>query len=73
MKIGDFGTAYLIRNEAADSASRTSKHTDPIKDDVLQLVGTMQYAAPELVNPELRSARGMIQFSSDYCGNISFQ
>ena len=62
MKVGDFGTAYLIRNEVADSASRSSKYTDPTKDHVLQLVGTMQYAAPELVNPELRSARGTKQY-----------
>jgi len=58
MKVGDFGTAYLIRNETADSEKRISESSDPTKDDVLQLVGTMQYAAPELVNPELRSARG---------------
>lgn len=58
MKVGDFGTAYLIRNETADSERRTSKQADPTKDDVLQLVGTMQYAAPELVNPDLRSSRG---------------
>eukprot|EP00890_Picochlorum_soloecismus_P005201 jgi/Picsp_1/5682/NSC_03041-R1_protein kinase domain containing protein len=60
MKVGDFGTAYLIRNETADSERRTSKQADPTKDDVLQLVGTMQYAAPELVNPDLRSSRGNV-------------
>lgn len=49
MKVGDFGMACCIGGV----------ERGPSEDDILQLVGTVQYAAPELINPDLRSSSGM--------------
>ena len=50
MKIGDFGMACIV----APGQTRTEEFVKTTPDEVFELVGTLQYTAPELVNPSLR-------------------
>lgn len=58
MKVGDFGMACIVSSDPPDEYE---DHNTFVKNgkDVLELVGSMQYTAPELVNPELQSSKGM--------------
>ena len=51
MKIGDFGMACIV----APGQPSVEEFVKTTPDEVFELVGTMQYTAPELINRSLRS------------------
>jgi hypothetical protein len=52
MKIGDFGMSCIV----APGQNKTEEFLKTTPQEVFELVGTLQYTAPELVNPALRSS-----------------
>jgi hypothetical protein len=63
MKVGDFGMSCIVSNDPPDEYDDQNKFVKNGK-DVLELVGSMQYTAPELVNPELQSSKGTSPIST---------
>jgi hypothetical protein len=78
MKVGDFGMACIIcsDNDAKSQIQKSRMNEEFIKtaDDILELVGSIQYTAPELINPTLRAHGGMfacVQKKSRYINSYS--
>eukprot|EP00204_Picochlorum_oklahomense_P004969 CAMPEP_0118797844 /NCGR_PEP_ID=MMETSP1161-20130426/300_1 /TAXON_ID=249345 /ORGANISM="Picochlorum oklahomensis, Strain CCMP2329" /LENGTH=75 /DNA_ID=CAMNT_0006725063 /DNA_START=52 /DNA_END=276 /DNA_ORIENTATION=- len=62
MKVGDFGMSCIVSNDPPDEYDDQNKFVKNGK-DVLELVGSMQYTAPELVNPELQSSKDVLDWA----------
>ncbi len=61
MKIGDFGMACIVSTN--DSESSKADEFVKIEHELLELVGSIQYSAPELINPAIRSSRNALEWS----------
>lgn len=59
MKIGDFGMACIV----APGQTKTEEFVKTTADEVFELVGTLQYMAPELINRSLRSSSDLLESS----------
>ncbi len=68
MKIGDFGMACIV----APGQSKAEEFVKTTPDEVFELVGTLQYMAPELINPSLRSSSSDLLESSKKVDVYSF-
>lgn len=62
MKVGDFGMACIVSTNQDDSASKAEEFVKT-EDELLELVGSIQYSAPELINPAIRSNRDPLEWS----------
>lgn len=62
MKVGDFGMACIVSTGHSDNRAKAE---DFIKtgDELVELVGSIQYSAPELINPAIRSSRDVVEWS----------
>lgn len=62
MKVGDFGMSCIV---SSGQPSDDTKREDFVKnqDEILELVGSIQYSAPELINPSIRSSRDVSEWS----------
>ncbi len=68
MKIGDFGMACIV----APGQIKAKEFVKTTVDEVFELVGTLQYTAPELINPSLRSSSSDLLESSKKVDVYSF-
>ena len=68
MKIGDFGMACIV----APGQTKTEEFVKTTHEEVFEMVGTLQYMAPELINPSLRPSAGDLLETSKKVDIYSF-